>query len=112
MEQISIVLWTCCLVFFTAWLTYLSNKINNSLESIDQSSADVDEIREGVEVIAHLMNKLPEMMPSFNMNTSPLQPLVEAFVSNFQQNAGLRGSEPQRAPDGLYIATTKEEIKE
>jgi len=55
------------------------------------------------------LNKLPELMPQFNMNTNPLQPIFEAFAQKLSgQQPLMTYNEPPREADGTY-GTTKEE---
>jgi hypothetical protein len=54
--------------------------LRTSLEEIGETGQDLDEIKESIELVAAILNKLPEMMPSFQMNTNPLQPIFEAFA--------------------------------
>ena len=100
------------LVGFGIWFSHLTFRLSALVEDMDARGEDVEEIRAGIELIAQLMNKLPELMPQFNMNTSPLQPLVEAFVNNMTGQQPLKTENTQRGLDGRYIATTQEEIKE
>jgi len=62
------VLFSISLAFFTGWLVYLSNKLSTSLDSIEGSADQVDEIREAVEMVVQLMTRLPEMVPQFALN--------------------------------------------
>ena len=75
------------LVGFGIWFSHLSNKLNRGLDEIGSRGDDLDEIREAVEAVVIILNKLPELMPQFNMNTNPLQPLFEAFA---QKIAGVQ----------------------
>ena len=69
------------LVGFGIWFSHLSNKLNRGLDEISGRGEDLDEIREAVEIVAQILNKLPELMPQFSMNTNPLQPIFEAFAA-------------------------------
>ena len=111
MDDLTVLLFMGSLVFFTAWLSWLTNRLRNVLDSVDTSGADIEEIRDGVELVAQILHKLPDLMPSFNMNTSPLQPLVEAFAQNIMGQQPLRTHDVPRDSDGRYIATKTEEEK-
>ena len=111
LDDLTVLLFMGSLVFFTAWLSWLTNKLRNVLDSVDTSGADIEEIRDGVEVVAQILHKLPDLMPSFNMNTSPLQPLVEAFAQNIMGQQPLRTHDAPRDLEGRYIATKTEEEK-
>jgi hypothetical protein len=109
MDDLTVLLFMGSLVFFTAWLSWLTNKLRNVLDSVDTSGADIEEIRDGVELVAQILHKLPDLMPSFTMATSPLQPLVEAFAQNIMGQQPLRTHDAPRDLDGRYIGTRQEE---
>ena len=96
------------LVFFTAWLSILSNRIGNAVKQIENGDDQLDEIRESVELVAQILSKLPEMLPSFHMNNSPtdfLKPVVEAFIQNLGGPQPLRTYDESRTPGGQYGKT-------
>ena len=98
--------------FFSAWLMFLSLKLTNALDRLSDSDEQLDEIREGIEVVATILNKLPELMPQFNMNTNPLQPIFEAFAQKLSGSQPLMTYQaPERGADGKY-GTKEEEIIE
>lgn len=98
------------LVFFTMWMSRLSFKLSEGLESLDSSEDRLDEIRESIEIVAQILNKLPELMPQFNMNTNPLQPIFEAFARKLSGEAPLMTYETQpRNNEGQFNATKTEE---
>ena len=68
------------LVGFGVWFSHLTHKLNRGLDEILGRGDDLDEIREAVEAVVLILNKLPELMPQFSMNTNPLQPIFEAFA--------------------------------
>ena len=70
------------------------------------------EIKEGIEVVATILQKLPELMPQFNMNTNPLQPIFEAFARKLSGEAPLMTYEAPRDSDGRFHGATKDEEKE
>ena len=99
------------LIFFTAWLSHLTFKLTSGLDAIDQSDAQLEEIRESVELVAQILSKLPEMLPSFHMNNSPtdfLKPIVEAFVGNLGGPKPLMSYDTQpRNASGQYGTETQ-----
>jgi hypothetical protein len=100
------------LVFFTAWLSLLSNKISNAVTQLENGDDQLDEIRESVEIVAQILAKLPEMLPSFHMNNSPtdfLKPVVEAFVANLGGAQPLKAYEAPRTSGGQYGTGQTEE---
>ena len=77
-------LWQLAFIFglvgFGVWFSHLPHKLNRGLDEILGRGDDLDEIREAVEAVVLILNKLPELMPQFSMNTNPLQPIFEAFA--------------------------------
>ena len=99
------------IVFFSVWLSYLSWKMNDALGGVVNSEEQLDEIKEAIEIVANILNRLPELMPQFNMNTNPLQPIFEAFAKKLSGTQPLMTyNEPPRGADGQY--GTKEEQEE
>jgi predicted translin family RNA/ssDNA-binding protein len=109
MEQFEIVLFSVALVFFSGWFMYLTNRLRGALLSLEDSDDAIDEIRESVEVVAQILQRLPEMMPSFGINQSPLQPLIEAFASKFMGAEPIKAVEAGRGPDGQFNGETTQE---
>lgn len=95
------------LVGFGIWFSHLSNKLNRGLDEISGRGEDLDEIREAVETVAVILNKLPELMPQFSMNTNPLQPIFEAFASKITGVQQLNTVNVARdAESGQYASPT------
>ena len=91
------------IVFFSVWLSYLSWKMNDALGGVVNSEEQLDEIKEAIEIVANILNRLPELMPQFNMNTNPLQPIFEAFAKKLSGTQPLMTyNEPPRGADGQY----------
>jgi NADH:ubiquinone oxidoreductase subunit D len=98
------------LVFFTMWMSRLSFKLSEGLDSLEGSEDRLDEIRESIEIVAQILNKLPELMPQFNMNTNPLQPIFEAFARKLSGEQPLMTYEaPAQGADGRFNGTKEEE---
>ena len=98
------------IAFFSAWMMYLSLKLNTTLDRLSDSDEQLEEIREHIVMVASILNKLPELMPQFNMNTSPLQPLFEAFAQKLTgQQPLMTYVEPERGADGKYGTQTEDE---
>ena len=99
------------LIFFTAWLSHLTFKLSSGLDGIDQSDAQLEEIKESVELVAQILSKLPELMPQFALNNSPtdfLKPIVEAFVGNLGGPKPLMSYDTQpRDASGQYGTETQ-----
>ena len=95
------------LVGFGIWFSHLTNKLNHGLDEILGRGDDLDEIREAVETVAVILNKLPELMPQFSMNTNPLQPIFEAFAQKITGVQQLNTVNVARdAESGQYASPT------
>ena len=100
------------IVGFSIWLTVLSWRFAAALDGIGTSEDQLDEIRESIEIVATILNKLTDLMPQFQMNTNPLQPIFEAFAQKLSgQQPLMTYSEPPRGADGQY-GTTKDETED
>jgi hypothetical protein len=93
-------------VGFGIWFSHLSHKLNRGLDDLQGRGDDLDEIREAVEAVVLILNKLPELMPQFSMNTNPLQPIFEAFASKITgvQQLNTVNAAP-RQENGQYATT-------
>ena len=109
MSDLLTVIIVVALVFFTAWLSRLSAHLNDGLNGLGATDADIQEIKEGIEIVAAVLNKLPDLMPQFNMNTNPLQPIFEAFAKKLSGEQPLITYEGTRGPDGRFDGTQTEE---
>ena len=91
------------IVGFSIWLTVLSWRFAAALHGNGTSEDQLDDIRESIEIVATILNKLPDLMPQFQMNTNPLQPIFEAFAQKLSgQQPLMTYSEPPRGADGQY----------
>ena len=90
------------IVFFSLYLARISNELRSSLMEIGDTGQDLDEIKESIELVAAILNKLPELMPQFQMNTNPLQPIFEAFARNLSGEQPLMTYQPEQGawPEG------------
>ena len=112
MEAAVLLILTSSIVFFSLWLAKISNELRTSMEEIGDTGNDLEEIKESIELVAAILNKLPEMMPNFQMNTNPLQPIFEAFAQKLSGSQPLMTYQtPERGADGKY-GTQEEEIIE
>lgn len=92
------------LVGFGIWLTYLSLKLSHTLGDVLNRGDDIDEIREAVEVVGSILQRLPELVPQFHTNQSPLQPLIEMFMHRMKENSHetLQTPSALRGSDGRF----------
>ena len=97
-----------CLVGFGIWFSHLSHKLNRGLDDLQGRGEDLDEIREAVEAVVIILNKLPELMPQFTMNSNPLQPLFEAFAQKITGVQPLNAvNAAPRQENGQYATSTQ-----
>jgi len=82
------VLFVLGLLGFGLWFSRLAFRLDAALGDIAASEEQLDEIKESIEIVAAILNKLPELMPQFTMNSNPLQPIFEAFAQK------LSGAQP------------------
>ena len=96
------------LVGFGIWFSHLSHKLNRGLDDLQGRGEDLDEIREAVEAVVIILNKLPELMPQFTMNSNPLQPLFEAFAQKITGVQPLNAvNAAPREENGQYATSTQ-----
>ena len=109
MEEFEVVLFLVSLCIFTAWLSFLANRLNQALDSIDQSGGEIEEIRNAVEIVGQILHQLPDLLksgvPEFHMNTNPLQPIIEAIARNLSGEQPLKAYEGTRNAEGELIGT-------
>ena len=111
MEEVLTVIIVISLVFFTAWLSKLSAQLNEALNGLGVTDDDVQEIKEGIETLGTVLTRLPDLMPQFNMNTNPLQPIFEAFAKKLSGEQPLITYEGTRDAEGRFHATQTEETQ-
>ena len=111
-------LWQLAFIFglvgFGIWFSKLTYELNRVIDDIGGRGEDIDEIRESVEIVAAILERLPELLPTFHQHQSPLQPLIEMFAQKMIGNSheSLQASSgPSRGEDGKY-ATPPQEIEE
>jgi len=112
MSDILTVLIVVGLVGFTAWLSRLSAQMHEGLNGLGATDDDIQEIKEGIEIVATILNKLPELMPQFNMNTNPLQPIFEAFARKLSGEVPLMTYETKRDSTGRFDGTPEEQTQD
>ena len=61
----------------------------------------LEEIQNSMNVVAQVLHKLPEMVPSFQINQNPLAQILEFFQQRQQQQASL-GAEQLRDDNGRF----------
>lgn len=104
------ILFVLGLVGFGIWFSALTHKLNGALENIHRGGDDLDEIKEAVETVALILNKLPELMPTFHQHNNPLEPIFQAFAQKIMGEQQLNTVLTQPRTEAGQYATTQEEI--
>ena len=100
------------LVGFGIWFSHLTHKLNRGLGDLQGRGDDLDEIREAVDLVAGILQQLPQLMPQFHMpNQSPLAPLIEMFMKNMQGQAS-SAVEAERDALGRFTDATTTQNEE
>jgi hypothetical protein len=100
------------LVGFGIWFSHLTHKLNSGLGDLQGRGDDLDEIREAVDLVAGILQQLPQLMPQFHMpSQSPLAPLIEMFMKNMQ-GQGSSAVDPQRDALGRFTDATTTQNEE
>jgi|MDSW01.3.fsa_nt_gb uncharacterized protein YoxC len=100
------------LVGFGIWFSHLTHKLNSGLSDLQGRGDDLDEIREAVDLVAGILQQLPQLMPQFHMpSQSPLAPLIEMFMKNMQ-GQGSSAVDPQRDALGRFTDATTTQNEE
>jgi hypothetical protein len=106
MDTAFLMILVASIVFFSLYLARISNELRSSLNDLGDTGHDLEEIKESIELVAAILNKLPEMMPNFQMNTNPLQPIFEAFARK------LSGEQPLMTYETPGVYGTQTESQE
>lgn len=94
-----IALFTICLLFFSGWLSYLTQRLAQGLKLIEDSDAGVEEIGRGLGEVVALLQALPEWLreevkeyiPQFHINQQGptwIEPLIQHWLGNVSNEGG------------------------
>ena len=103
------------LVCFTVWLSYITFKMNDSIDAIDGSGDEIAEIKQAVEIVGQLLHHLLEKIPDFdslpdrNSSQLNLQPLLESFIRSISGEQPLRSIDHSRDLAGRFSSGEKTE---
>ena len=120
-----IALFTICLLFFSGWLSYLTQRLAQGLRLIEDSDAGVEEIGRGLGEVVALLQALPEWLreevreyiPQFHINQQGptwIEPLIQHWLGNVKnsgENVTINSEDAIRDAAGRFIedaTTTKE----
>lgn len=84
MKDFEVLLFTTALLIFTAWLSYLTNVLRNSLRELEHKGIDTQEISEAIEISQKALAAIWENMPTMDR----IQELVPQFHLNQQESSG------------------------
>jgi hypothetical protein len=99
------------LILAAIWFTIITNRLQTSLTQIQNGDEMLEEIRESIEIVGQILNRLPELMPQFNMpQTNPLATLIEQYFANLTGTKVSIADDPPREDTGRFIhGTTQSE---
>ena len=94
-----------CLFSLGFWIYYDNKSLKESANDIYDELEHMDK---SLSIVAVVLEKLPEMVPQFQINESPLTKLLEFFQTMNKQDGSL--TEPAlRDDNGQYSDGTKKE---
>jgi hypothetical protein len=116
MQDVFLVVLILGLCLFSIWFSILSNRLAAALGALDSSADQLDIIEENIELVARVLDRLPELMPQFHMNNSPAEtfkPLVEKIAEAIFGNPEPSiASNVARGSDGQYYAPKEIQIED
>lgn len=101
------------LVLAAVWFTIITSRLQTSLKQIDEGDSMLEEIRESIEVVAQVLSRLPEMLPSFHLpQNNPWVGVVEKLFEKYTgQKVSSAASDP-RDDTGRFIDGERTEENE
>ena len=104
MDDVRLVLYGCLILLI--FISYLMVKSQKFEWDVDDFLERFDTLEHGLEIIATIMQKLPEMTPNFSINQSPLMQFVEMIMANKDSQStspiGSIEDTPLRDDDGRF----------
>jgi hypothetical protein len=92
------------LVLAAVWFTIITSRLQASLKQIDNGDMMLEEIRESIEIVGQVLNRLPELMPSFHLpQNNPLIALAEKLYENYTGTKVSSASSEPRDDTGRFI---------
>ena len=81
----------------------------SSKDYLEGYDSDLEEMRNSLNVVAQVLNKLPELIPSYTINENPLSQILQFFQQRAeQQDTSLAPPTLPRDQQGQYSDGTKE----
>ena len=80
-------------------------------DHLDGYDIALDEMKSSLNVVAQVMNRLPEMIPSFSINENPLSQILQFFQQRAEQQGSL-GVEQLRDSDTGEFSNGNDQSRE
>jgi len=99
--MVEIVIWLV-LVNIAATLGMIAYLWREKLD-LDDVHDRFDELSNSLNVVAEVLTRLPDLIPSFSINQNPFAPLIEAFAARMGNQWGSNPDAPLRDDVGQFI---------
>lgn len=101
------------LILAAVWFTIITSRLQASLKQIDNGDMMLEEIRESIEVVAQVLSRLHELVPSFHLpQTNPLVALAEKLYENYTGTKVSSAASEPRDDTGRFIDGERTEENE
>jgi len=92
------------LIFAAIWFTIITSRLQASLKQIDEGDTMLEEIRESIEVVAQVLSRLHEMVPSFHLpQNNPWVGIVEKVFEKYTGQKVSSAAVDPRDDTGRFI---------
>ena len=86
----------------------LTIRLQKSIDQIENGDEMLAEIRESIEIVGQILNRLPELMPQFNMpQTNPFSTLIESYFESIVGTKVSKAEPTPRSDEGRFIDGSK-----
>ena len=79
---------------------------------LDEYDQDLEEMKNSLDIVAQVIQRLPEMFPQFQINESPLSQILQFFQNRAQVNEASYSAEQLRSDNGRFEHGETEEQEE
>jgi len=101
------------LVLAAVWFTIITSRLQTSLKQIDNGDLMLEEIRESIEVVAQVLSRLHELVPSFHLpQTNPWMGIIEKVYENYTGTKVSSAAVDPRDDTGRFIDGERTEENE
>lgn len=92
------------LVLAAVWFTIITSRLQTSLKQIDNGDLMLEEIRESIEVVAQVLSRLHELVPSFHLpQTNPWMGIIEKIYEKYSGQEVSSAAVDPRDDTGRFI---------